>query len=177
MTGRTIALAALALAGAMGLAAPAWPQDVTAPCRLCEVRPETLDTKPATPISLAVEVNLDFDQLIVGGAGDGSAALGPDGARSISGSITAIGARSMVGEVVIRGEPGALVRVELPGQVELVGLSGGVVRLDSLKSDLPAMPRLDGNGRLRFRIGGVLHLSGDDSGEFRGNLPIEVDYL
>lgn len=176
MTGRTIALVALALSGAMGIAAPALPQDVSAPCRLCSSRSTTADA-PTAPISLAVEVNLDFDQLVIGGAGDGRAELTPDGVRSATGSITAIGARAVVGEVVVRGEPGRLVEVELPRQVELIGLSGGSIRLESLTSDLPAMPRLDGNGRLRFRIGGALHLSGDVSGEFRGNLPVEVNYL
>ena len=83
----------------------------------------------------------------------------------------------MVGEVVIRGEPGRYVRIELPRQIELHGFSGGTIRLESVRSDLPQMPRLDGNGRLRFRVGGVLQLTGDLSGDFRGDVPIEVDYL
>jgi len=83
----------------------------------------------------------------------------------------------MVGEVVIRGEPGRYVRIELPRRIELQGFSGGVIRLDSLRSDLPQMPRLDENGRLKFRVGGVLHLTGDVSGEFRGDVTIDVDYL
>jgi hypothetical protein len=83
----------------------------------------------------------------------------------------------MVGEVVIRGEPGRLVRIELPTHVELHGFAGGTVRLESIKSNLPSMPRLDGNGRLSFRFGGVLRVSGDVDGEFRGEIPIDVDYL
>jgi len=150
---------------------------VTAPCSLCASASDAALAKPATPVILDVEVNLDFDRLILTGAGDGSAELGPDGARNVSGSITAISARAMVGEIVIRGEPGRYVRIELPRRIELQGFSGGAIRLESLRSDLPQMPRLDGNGRLRFRIGGVLHLSGDVSGEFRGDVPIEVDYL
>ena len=39
------------------------------------------------------------------------------------------------------------------------------------------MPRLDGDGRLSFRFGGVLQVSGDLDGEFRGDVPIDVDYL
>jgi hypothetical protein len=177
MMGRSHALAILALAGAMGFAAPALPQDVTAPCRLCDQQSQAAREAPAIPISVEVEVGLDFDQLIIGGAGDGSAELTPEGARIASGSITSIGARAMVAEVVIRGEPGRLVEIVLPRRVELAGLSGGTIRLEQLRSDLPQMPRLDSNGRLKFRIGGVLHLSGDVSGDFRGNLPIEVDYL
>jgi hypothetical protein len=177
MTGRTHAHFILALIGALGLAAPALTQDVTAPCSLCAQTAATPDEKPAAPVKLDVEVNLDFDRLVLAGPGDGSAELGPDGVRNVSGSITAIGARAMVGEVVIRGEPGRYVRIDLPRRIELQGYSGGVIRLESLRSDLPQMPRLDGNGRLRFRLGGVLHLTGDVSGEFRGDVTIDVDYL
>jgi hypothetical protein len=177
MTGRTPAQFVLALLGAWGLAAPALPQDVTAPCSLCAPAQAASDQEPAAPVKLDVEVNLDFDRLVLAGSGDGSAELGPDGVRNVSGSITAIGARAMVGEVVIRGEPNRYVRIELPRRIELQGYSGGVIRLESLRSDLPQMPQLDGNGRLKFRVGGVLHLTGDVSGEFRGDVTIDVDYF
>jgi hypothetical protein len=177
MTSRTCSHLILALTGALAFAAPAQPQDVTAPCSLCSPAPASTEEKPNTPVKLDVEVDLDFDRLVLAGSGDGSAELGPDGARSVSGSITAIGARAMVGEVVIRGEPGRFVRIELPRRIELQGYSGGVLRLESLRSDLPQMPRLDSDGRLKFRLGGVLHLTGDVSGEFRGDVTIDVDYL
>ena len=176
MPGRRYALVTLALFVAMGFAAPAQPQDVGAPCRLCDGT-ATEDQKPATPVSLDVEASLDFDRLILAGAGEGSAELAPDGARSVTGSIAAIGAGSMVGEVVIRGEPGRIVRVALPDRIDLFGLGGGSIRLESIRSDLPAMPRLDGEGRLSFRFGGILRLSGDLDGEFRGEIPIDVEYF
>jgi hypothetical protein len=177
MTGRFPAQILLALTGAIGIAAPALPQDVTAPCSLCAPAPPTTADPPATPVKLDVEVNLDFDRLVLDGSGDGSAELRPDGGSNVSGSITSIGARAMVGEVIIRGEPGRLVRIELPRRIELQGFSGGAIRLESIRSDLPQMPRLDSNGRLKFRLGGVLRLTGDVSGEFRGDVTIDVDYL
>ncbi len=177
MLGRTFVLVALVLTGAIGLAAPALPQDVTAPCRLCGPGVPSIEDKATVPVSLNVETRLDFDKLVLAGVEDGSAELGPDGARSVAGSIMAIGSRAMVGEVVIRGEPGRFVRIELPNAVELNGLAGGMVRLESIRSDLPPMPRLDDSGRLSFRFGGVLRVSGDLDGEFRGDVPIDVDYL
>lgn len=177
MTGQTIALFSLALLGAVGFTAPALPQDVSAPCQLCDSTAKPTEDKPATPVSLDVETSLNFDKLILAGAGDGSAELGPDGTRSVAGSVTAIGARAMVGEVVIRGEPGRLVRIELPRRIELFGLGGGTITLESIRTDLPQMPRLDGNGRLSFRFGGVLRVSGDIDGEFRGDVAIDVDYF
>jgi len=177
MLGRFLALISFALAGALGLAAPALPQDVSAPCALCESGSDTAKDKPATPVTLDVEAKLDFDQIILAGAGAGSAELGPDGARNVSGSVSAIGARAMVGQVVIRGEPGRLVRIELPDQIELFGLNGGSIRLESIRADLPPMPRLDASGRLGFRFGGVLQVSGDLDGEFRGDVRIDVEYF
>lgn len=175
--GRTLVLVALVLTGAIGLAAPALPQDVTAPCRLCTPEETAIADKPAVPVRLDVETRLDFDKLILISTGDGSAELGPDGSRNVSGSVAAIGARAMVGEVVIRGEPGRLVRIQLPDRVELFGLAGGNIRLESIRSNLPPMPRLDDNGRISFRFGGTLRVSGDVDGEFRGEVPIDVDYL
>lgn len=175
MSGRPTALATLALIVAMGVAAPALSQDATAPCRLCD-SPKAAEAKPATPVTLDVEASLDFDRLILAGTGDGSATLSPDGSRAVGGSISAIGARAMVGEVIVRGEPGRVVRVGLPDRIELYGLAGGSIRLESIHSDLPPMPRLDGNGRLIFRFGGILRIAGDLDGEFRGDVPIDVEY-
>jgi hypothetical protein len=176
--GRFYALfAALALPGATGLAVPVLAQDVGAPCRLCNPAVGTTDEKPAEPVQIDVEARLDFDQLILGGSGEGSAELGPDGSRIASGSVTAISARAMAGEVSIRGEPGREVRIELPARIELHGFNGGTIRLESIRSDLPPAPRLDTNGRLTFRFGGIVRVSGDSDGEFRGDVRVNVEYF
>ena len=170
-------LAAFALLGATGAVAPAPAQDVAAPCRLCSPADGAADAQPAEPVQLAVEARLDFDRLILAGSGDGSAELGPDGSRIVRGSVTSISARAMAGEVSIRGEPGREVRIELPGNIELIGFNGGSIRLESIRSDLPPSPRLDANGRLSFRFGGVVRLSGDTDGEFRGDVRVNVEYF
>ena len=180
MLGRKAALFSLALMGALGIIAPAISQDVSAPCRLCESGGETGNgtgqDKPATPMRLSVETRLDFGQIILAGSGEGSAQLGPDGARSVSGSVTAISARAMLGEVVIQGEPGREIRIDLPNHIELYGMNGGSIQLESIRSDLPPLPQLDGSGRLSFRFGGTVRVSGDIDGEFRGDVPIDVEY-
>jgi hypothetical protein len=83
----------------------------------------------------------------------------------------------MAGSVIVRGAPGRLVRVALPSSIALYGLAGGSIRLDSLVTDLPSQPRLDSQGSLQFRFGGELHVEGDASGDYRGDVPITVDYL
>lgn len=177
MSGRLPALTCLALAGALALAAPGSSQDVVAPCRLCGAEDRTAEAQPKEPVRLEIEASLDFDRLVTSGAGAGSAELGPDGSRIVSGSVTAMSARAMVGEVLVRGEPGREVRIELPRTIELTGFNGGSMHIESIRSDLPALPRLDSNGRLSFRIGGVVRVSGDADGDFRGDARIGVEYF
>lgn len=177
MSGLRPTLYCIALVGALALSAPALPRELDAPCRLCSPADGKVEDKPATPVSLDIETSLDFDRLILASQGIGSAELGPDGARIVSGSVASMGARAVVGEVVIRGEPGRALRIMLPDSIELHGLAGGSIQLESIRSDLPSLPRLDSNGSLRFRFGGAVRIIGDADGEFRGSIPLDVEYL
>lgn len=128
-------------------------------------------------MALQVETSLDFDRVILTGPAGGTAQVGPDGSRITRGALAPMTGRAMNGEVVIRGEPGRQVRIELPQRIELFGFSGGTLTISAIRSDLPAFPRLDPDGRLRFRFGGELFVSGDAEGTYRGDVPITVDYL
>ncbi|MEO7635331.1 MAG: DUF4402 domain-containing protein [Sphingomicrobium sp.] len=172
--GRTasILLGATALAALGGAASP-----VVAQCRLCAA--PTTANKPADArdaIKLEIESSVNFDRLVLFGEGDGSALIKPDGSRSAGGAVANLGPRAMVGSAVIRGEPGRIVRVDLPGRIALHSAGGGTISFDQVTSDLPALPRLDGNGRLSFRFGGRILIRGDAEGDYRGGLPITVEY-
>ncbi len=149
-----------------------------AQCRLCEGEGSTLTAQDAAklPVQLEVETSLDFDQVVLTGTAGGIARLGPDGSRGTSGALEAMSSRAMVGEILIRGEPGRSVRIDLPGRIDLYG-SGGSLSITSISSDLPAAPRLDGAGRLRVRFGGELFVAGNAEGNYRGDVAITVDYL
>lgn len=149
-----------------------------AQCRLCEnpTTTPTVDGASGT-IELQIEATLDFDRLVVLGDGEGTATLLPDGTRQVSGSIEAISGRAMVGEARVRGEPGRVVRIDLPSSLELHSLSGGRINIDEIVTDLPVVPRLDSGGNLSFRFGGRIRFSGNSDGDFRGDLPITVEYL
>lgn len=163
-----LALASLVMAGP-----PAHAQ-----CRLCK-SPTTMPQAKtsAGPIDLQIEANLDFDRLIVMGAGDGTAMLLPDGTRQVSGSVEAISGRAMVGQARVRGEPGRLVRIDLPSRILLHSLEGAQISIDEIVTDLTAETRLDSAGNLSFRFGGRIRLSGNTDGDFRGDLPVTVEYL
>ena len=175
MTSRA-ALLFLVLAPSAGMLAV--PEPATAQCRLCST-PVTSQTaeEQGAPISLDIETRLDFDRLILLGQGEGTATLLPNGTRSVSGVISELSGRAMVGSAVVRGEAGRTVRVELPSRIDLYSLSGGRISLEDVVSDLPAAPKLDGSGALGFRFGGRLRISGDADGEYRGDVPITVEYL
>ncbi|WP_344708649.1 DUF4402 domain-containing protein [Sphingomonas humi] len=148
-------------------------------CRLCSdsgsLTGDTTDK--ARPMALEVRTSLDFDRVVLTGPAGGKARLQPDGSRQTEGAITSLTGRAMTGEVVIRGEPGRQVRVELPQRIELYGYAGGALAVTHVTSDLPILPRLDSEGLLRIRFGGELFISGDAEGEYRGDVPITVDYL
>lgn len=153
-------------------------QPAAAQCRLCSA-PRTAPDGNAEgkSVELQIESSLNFDRLVVSGAGLGSAVIRPDGSSSAQGAIESITSRTMVGSATVHGEPGRAVRVELPRRITLFSLSGGQIIFDDLVSDLPSLPRLDSAGNLRFRFGGRLTVSGDAEGDYRGDLPITVEYL
>lgn len=166
----SLVLAALTLGGAPGPA--------PAQCRLCSTPttvPDQVDESGR--IQLEVAAILDFDRLILLGAGTGAATLLPNGERSASGTIATLSARAMVGSVTVRGEPGRTLRVDLPSRIDLYSLSGSAIAVEELETDLPSLPRLDPAGNLTFRFGGRLTISGDADGEYRGDVPINVEYL
>jgi hypothetical protein len=175
MMGRT-ALSILQAAAAV--AALCAPRQLSAQCRLCDtpstVRPE--DTGKGA-VQLEVETSLTFDRLILLGQGDGTATLRPDGSTASLGTVADISPRAMVGTVTVRGEAGRAIRVDLPRRIVLHSLSGGEVTFDDVTTDLPPLPRLDAGGKLTFRFGGRLRVSGDAEGDYRGDLPITAEYL
>jgi len=173
MLGRTALVSLAIAAAAAGLAAPAEAQ-----CRLCDT-PTTTREEPeaAGEVKLEVETSLDFDRLILASNGEGTATLRPDGSTTTGGSVADMSPRAVVGTVTLRGEPGRAVRIDLPSRIQLYSLSGGSISFDDVTSDLPSLPRLDAAGRLTFRFGGRLRISGDAEGDYRGDLPITAEYL
>jgi hypothetical protein len=172
MRGTTL-LGLILAAGAAAAAAPA-----AAQCRLCTTPTTSRDDKAeAGDVRLEIESSLNFDRLILFGEGQGTALIRPDGSSSAQGAVAEISPRAVVGSVVVHGEPGRAVRVDLPRRILLHSVSGGEISFDDVVSDLPSLPRLDSAGNLTFRFGGRLTISGNADGDYRGDLPITVEYL
>lgn len=162
----------------MALGAPSI-QPASAQCRLCEQPTTNQAAGPDQPddnIQLQIETNLNFDRLLLTGAGVGAATIRANGSSGVEGIVAATGPRAMVGTVLVHGDANRPVRIELPRRIELRSLSGGQLTLDDVASDAPPAPRLDAAGNLSFRFGGRLLVSGDAEGQYRGDLPITVEY-
>ena len=167
---KTLALLVVALAAA------GW-SPARGQCRLCTTPSTTFTPSGGSDrISLEIETSLDFDRLILAGTGQGVAVIRPDGSAASLGALQPLSGRVMVGTAVVRGSANRAVRIELPKRIELRSIGGGQISLDEIVSDLPAIPKLDSAGRLSFRFGGKVTVTADSEGDYRGELPITVEY-
>jgi hypothetical protein len=172
MGAKSVALLLAASAAGAALSLPAAGQ-----CRLCDKPTAVRETRGTDgDVQLEIDTSLNFDRLILFGDGPGSAVIRPDGSSSAQGAIANVGPRAMVGSARVHGQPGRTLRVDLPRRIDLFSMSGGRIVVDDVASDLPALPRLDGAGNLSFRFGGRVRMSGDADGDYRGDLPITVEY-
>ena len=171
-----IALRTLPIAAALLSLGAVQPAD--AQCRLCGSPTTVREAEGGKgEVQLDVQTSLNFDRLILLGAGEGTAVLRPDGSSSSTGMIADVSPRAMVGTVTVHGEPGRTIRIDLPSRIELHSLTGGAVTFDDVVSDLPSLPKLDSAGNLTVRFGGRLRIIGDAEGDYRGDLPITAEYL
>src|SRR3954470_1181898 len=98
---------------AAGLPAPARAQ-----CRLCDQPSTQMPADSADgDVQLSIETGLDFDRMIFAGNGTGAATVRPDGSNTAEGVVAAVGPRATVGTVLVHGEPGRALRVEVPHRI------------------------------------------------------------
>ncbi len=150
----------------------------SAQCLLCapEKAQSAVAREAEVPLRVEVETRLDMGRIAVGAMG-GEVAVDPvSGARRLSGDVVDLGGFALTGVVTVRGAPGAEVRVILPTSVDLEGSHGRTARVTGLATDLNAAPRLGPDGRLVFRFGGRLQIAGADDGDYRGRIPVTVEY-
>lgn len=154
------------------------PAPAAAQCVFCGITPgDPVAPGESAPIEIELETTLDFDRIIVDGNGGGAVRLMPDGTSDFSGSVQSISGRARIGRVVIHGEPNRPISVSFPRSLELTGMKGTVIAINSLVTNLPDSPTLDAAGQLVVDFGGELDVRGDADGEFRGNLMVRADYL
>jgi hypothetical protein len=164
--GFALCLAMLAVAPAHAAGDPA--------CKLCAPAQEQA---PKAPLQIQVDKGIDFSRFAEVGSGGGQAAIDPQtGTRTARGNLMGLGGLAYQGHARITGQPDAYVRIEMPPSVVLYSSSGAEVELSDFRTDLPAAPMLDAHGALEFNFGATLQTRRPGGGNFRGRIPIRIEY-
>ncbi len=144
-------------------------------CQLCAAGPAV---PGATPRALAVTIDaaLDFSTAVYTNRDSGSIAIEARTGRRQMIGLAALGGPSLVGTVTVTGEPFAPVTVDLPRAVLLTSNLGGTADVTEIRSDLPPHPVIGADGRLVFTFGGRLTVRNGVDGDFRGRIPVTVEY-
>ena len=98
------------------------------------------------------------------------------GSRQVDGGVVDLGGMALAGTATVHGAPGRSVRIDLPKTVRMSNVRGGNLLITNLRTNLSAAPRLDNFGNLAFAFGGDLQVVGDAVGDYRGRIPITVQY-
>jgi hypothetical protein len=129
------------------------------------------------PLSITVESGIQVGRLGLTGHEDGNAAIDPQtGAKQIGPNMIDLGGLSFQGKATITGQPLKPVRIDLPQRVTLHTPSGAEAELSDFRTDLPPVAMLDANGQLQFSFGATITSKGAQGGDFRGRIPIRVEY-
>jgi hypothetical protein len=128
------------------------------------------------PLTVTVDAMLDFSKAVHTNRGSGSITIDArTGRRQIIGLI-ALGGPALAGTVTITGEPFARIVVDLPRAIVLNSNLGATADVTEIRSNLPPHPVIGADGRLVFTFGGRLTVRGGADGDFRGRIPVTVDY-
>lgn len=164
-------LTTLALGLALALAAPVAAQSE---CRLCY----SDSGKPGErQLTLEIFADLNFAKLALTGREGGSAEVdAASGSKRTGGAVVNLGGMAVTGRGRVTGEPLREIRIDLPQSVPMTAPDGGTAELTGFTTDLPSRPTLDANGELTFSFGARLVLRSGRGGNYRGRIPISVDY-
>jgi Domain of unknown function (DUF4402) len=148
-------------------------------CRLCSSPPISIDGNQAErqePLQVDVISGLTFNRAAHTGNGGGQISVDTNGASNIRGGLINLGGYAVAGNAMVHGEPGRIIRIDLPSNVQMTSSTGSKIEIVNLQTNLPASPRLDSAGQISFSFGGELQVKEDLSGSFRGRIPITAQY-
>ena len=129
------------------------------------------------PLSITIESGIDIGRLGLTGHKDGDAAIDPQtGAKQVGPNMVDLGGLSFQGKATITGQPLRPVRIELPPSITLYTAGGVEAQLGDFRTDLPPVAMLDANGQLQFNFGATITCKNGQDGNFRGRIPIRVEY-
>jgi len=155
---------------------PASAQAKEPACLLCGENNGDTGAETEIPLRIEVVTKLSFSRIALTGRGGALVSLDPRGASDLSGDAVPLGGYPLAGSVILSGEPGRSVRVDMPADIIMRSSNGGQIEIGDIRTTLGPAPRLDNAGRLEFSFGGRLAISGNLSGRFRGRIPVTANY-
>jgi len=144
-------------------------------CQLCASAPAA-PRAPQRPLAITVDAALDFSTAVYTSRGSGSIAIEARTGRRQMIGLVALGGPALVGTVTVTGEPFARVAIDMPRAIILNSNLGATADVTEIRTDLPPHPVLGPDGRLVFSFGGRLTVRNEAAGDFRGRIPVTVDY-
>lgn len=131
----------------------------------------------SAPLSIEITTKLDFSRAALSASGSGQIELDPqNGNKRVRGGVIDLGGAALAGTAIVRGQPGRVVRIDMPNNARMTSPSGGTVDITNLRTSLIGTTRLDSSGKLEFSFGGTLNMRGHLTGTFRARIPITAQY-
>jgi Domain of unknown function (DUF4402) len=153
---------------------------VSAQCLLCDAPNTSINREAARPVGIPLRISintrLDFSRAAIANIGRGTIVVTPDGARTVSGNLEDLGGMGVAGTVEIWGSPNRQLTIDLPDTIELRAADGSVAQVSNFRTDLKRNPKLNVAGYLKFNFGAQLSVDAGQAGQFRGRIPISVEY-
>jgi len=136
-----------------------------------------IGSRDERPLTITIDSGLSVGRLGLQGRKDGEAAIDPQtGEKRVGANMVDLGGLSYQGKATITGQPSRPVRIELPQSVELYSQSGARAELSDFRTDLSGVAMLDASGQLQFNFGATITSKDGQGGNFRGRIPIRVEY-
>jgi Domain of unknown function (DUF4402) len=127
-------------------------------------------------LRIDIRTQLNFSRATVSKQG-GKISVNPEtGTRDVNGGVIDLGGMALAGTAVVTGQAGRSVRIDMPQTVRMSNTRGGALIIRNLRTNLSPAPKLDNFGRLEFAFGGDLEIDGKAYGDYRGRIPITVEY-
>ncbi len=161
----------------------------SAPAVMAQEATATGDVIVVSPLSLVKSEDLDFGTLLAGASG-GTAVVAPNGNRTTTGDVVAVGGTATASQFFGFGTPGRFVRIRSNAAVHTLTRSGGGETMDLRNLTLQAnnlnlfvfggsvFGQILPNGIITLNIGGTLDVGPDqEPGVYEGTFEIGVDYF
>lgn len=130
------------------------------------------------PLQIEIESGIDFSRSALRSKQDGDALIDAQTGEKIVGpNMIDLGGFPFQGKARVTGKPLQPVRIELPSRVVLRSSRGAKAELTEFSTDIDGVAMLDINGELVFRFGARISTIEAAGGNFRGRIPIRVEYF